>query len=511
MVWYNGVPNGVHIGKGITVEKTNVTKTRKAYTAILIVLLTFASALAATGDWQRQDVNWQAGGGRQIKGIQYPADRPVPTRAESQVVEPSADAGGSFYSTKSRSAAAVLANEMMVESPPVDGFVPWIAVSVTTRRKADLEMEADVESSVRGTYPTGVNPQADYIIGLFDTGASAHVMGYADGTRARVSPGLLTGNETVVSGVTGEVAASVSQPLALFIDGLAAIDPETLLLDSSNMMGESNVAIMVGQNPGPLPDLPTAIGTPMSVYYTTVIRNDQTLTVERDGETFTAPDIKLYETGDEQAPSFSNVIPLELRPLGGISVQYIPTLDMGLGDLNIDDILGSGGFASDFPPASPSVIIGNSSQSLFFIHSVDLYDGARSAIDKDRFMLDTGAQVTVVGSRIAARLGIDPTAPEFEVEIEGVTGEITMAPGYYVDAIDIPALGQWFQARQVPVVLLDISSPEGGTLDGIIGMNLFVDFNLIVRGGGLFLDEDPTLELQRIESTPEPATTTEAG
>ncbi len=193
------------------------------------------------------------------------------------------------------------------------------------------------------------------------------------------------------------------------------------------------------------------------------------------------------------------MIPLELRPLGGISVQYIPTLDMGLGGIDIDDILGVGGFASDFPPASPSVIIGNSSQSLFFVHSVDLYDGQKSALDKDRFMLDTGAQVTVVGSRIAARLQLDPAAPEFEVEIEGVTGEISMTPGYYVDAIDIPALGQWFQARQVPVVLLDVSSPEGGTLDGIIGMNLFVDFNLIVRGGGLFLDEDPALELERVE------------
>ena len=58
--------------------------------------------------------------------------------------------------------------------------------------------------------------------------------------------------------------------------------------------------------------------------------------------------------------------------------------------------------------------------------------------------------------------------------------------------------------NEVPVVLLDVNSPEGGTLDGIIGMNLFVDFNLIVRGGGLFLQEDPTLELERIPSTLEP-------
>ncbi|MHC4520463.1 MAG: aspartyl protease family protein, partial [Planctomycetota bacterium] len=398
-----------------------------------------------------------------------------------------------------------LADDMLVEAPPVDGFIPWIAVSVTRERKAELELEADVETSIRGSFPSGVNPETDYIIGLLDTGASAHVMGYADGTRAGVYRGLITASETIVSGVTGSVVASVTQPLGIFVDGLRAIDPQTLALDRSAMMGESNVAIMVGQDPGPFPDLPTAIGTPLSVYYTTLYRNDNALTIERDGRTFTAPDISLYETDDPQAPSFTNVIPLELRPLGGVSVQYIPTLDMGLGGIggDLDDILGGDfGFGSDFPPASPSVIIGNSSQSLFFVHSVDLYESDKSAIDKDRFMLDTGAQVTVVGTRIAARLQLDPAAPEFEVEIVGVTGDVTIAPGYYVDALDIPALGQWFRAREVPVVLLDISSPEGGTLDGIIGMNLFGDFNLIVRGGGLFLQDDPKLELQRIPAIP---------
>jgi len=475
------------------------------YRAILIVLLTLASTLqAAGGHWQRRDVDWQAGGGRRIKGIRYPKDRPLPERLDRPEA-PTGRARTTLSATSVQMTAMAAEDEMYVESPPVDGFIPWIAVSVTKERKAELEMEADVEPFVRGSFPTGVDPETDFIIGLFDTGASAHVMGYADGVLAGVyNGGLLTGNEIIVSGVTGSVVATVSQPLGVFIGGLSAIDPDAMTLDRSAMMGQSNVAIMVGQNPGHFPDLPTAIGAPMSVYYTTLIRNDHTLTVERDGERFTAPDIKLYETDDPQAPGFTNVIPLELRPLGGISVQYVPTLDMGLGGgLDFDDILG-GGFGTDFSPASPSVIIGNSSQSLFFVHSVDLYEGDKSAMDKDRFMLDTGAQVTVVGSRIAARLRLDPAAPEFEAEIEGVTGEITMAPGYYIDALDIPALGQWFQAREVPVILLDISSPEGGTLDGIIGMNLFVDFNLIIRGGGLFLEGDPTLELQRIGTDSEP-------
>jgi predicted aspartyl protease len=461
--------------------------------AILTILFVLALPLqAARESWQRKDVDWQAGGGRRIKSIHYPKDKPLPTRVEQQA--------GAKSTTRGRLKMAAAPDEMLVEAPPVDGFVPWIAVSITKERKAELEMEAEVETSVRGSYPTGIKPQTDYIIGLFDTGASAHVMGYADATRAGVFKGLVTSNETVITGVTGSVTASVSQPLAVFIDGLDAIAPDTLVLDQSGMMGQSNVAVVVGQDPEDRPDLPTAIGTPLSVYYTTLIRNDRVLTVQRDGETFSAPDITMYEADDPETPSFSNVIPLELRPLGAVSVQYIPSVDFGFGsDWDLDDILGGGDFSTDSPPASPSVIIGNLSQSLFFVHSVDVYEGEKSAIDKNRFMLDTGAQITVVGSRIAARLQLDPANPEFEVEIEGVTGDVTMAPGYYIDALEIPALGQWFRAKEIPVVFLDMPSPEGGTLDGIIGMNLFVDFNLIVRGGGLFLQDDPTLELQRIE------------
>lgn len=476
-------------------KTTSLAQTKTVAAAILAIMFVLTLPVQAAQDtWQRKDVDWQAGGGKRIKGIRYPQDKPLPTFTEPQAGR----------SARSQLKIAAEPDEMLVEAPPVDGFVPWIAVSITKERGEDLELEAVLESAVTGSYPTGVKPQFDYIIGLFDTGASAHVIGYADATRAGLYvKGLLTANETDVSGVTGSVAALISYPLAVFIDGLDAVNADTLVLDRSEMMGQSNVAVMVGQNPGDHPDLPTAIGTPLSVYYTTLIRNERTLAVQRNGKTFTGPEIILYEADDPDAPSFANVIPLELRPLGGVSVQYIPTVDLGggLGDWDIDDILSGGDLTtSDYPPSSPSVIIGNSSQSLFFVHSVDLYEGERYALDKNRFMLDTGAQITVVGSRIAARLQLDLAAPEFEVEIEGVTGDTIMAPGFYVDALEIPALGKWFRAKQIPVVYLDISSPEGGTLDGIIGMNLFVDFNLIVRGGGLFLSDDPKLELQRINA-----------
>jgi predicted aspartyl protease len=361
---------------------------------------------------------------------------------------------------------------------------------------------------VVGNYPSSVKPDEDYVIGLYDTGASAHVMGYAEAHRCGIySSGMITSNESIISGVTGSVAASITYPLSVFIDGLYAIDTGTMRLDRAAMKGQSNVAIMVGQNPGDHADLPTAIGSPMSVYYTAVVYNDHPLTVERDGEVFTAPDIRIYEHDDERIPDLANRIPLELRPLGAVSVQYIPTLDLGgLGGLGGDlggdwgDILGGigGGTTSDFPPASPSVLIGNASQSLFFVHSVDLYSHGKAAMDKNRFMLDTGAQVTVIGTRIAARLKLNPANSDFEVEIEGVTGDVVMHPGFYIESIEIPALGNWVSFKNVPVVLLDVSSPEGGTLDGIIGMNLFSEFNLVLQGGGLSQEEDPFLAFEPI-------------
>jgi hypothetical protein len=254
------------------------------------------------------------------------------------------------------------------------------------------------------------------------------------------------------------------------------------------MVGQSNVSIAVGQS-GYTVDLPTAIGSPMSVYFTATFNNNTVITRTRNGNDYNSPDIYIYPQDDPCIPTYANMIPLELRPLGGVSVEYM---------VNIDDP-----FNFTFEPMSPSVIItSTSTQSVFFVASVDLYNGTHSAIDKTRFMLDTGAQVSVVGSRIAARLGLNPAHPDFEVEIQGVTSETTTAPGFYIDAIDIPALGEWLSFTNIPVVLLDVPSPEGGTADGIIGMNLFTDLNFTLRGGGMFLEDDPSIEYEPASRLP---------
>jgi len=472
-------------------KRINSHKFLLARLVLLLVALMcgpFAARADRTG-WQHQEVNWHISGGSHIKGIHYPSTEGLPlltkeanhlpTAPHKKLLLPEANSRLMLFTQEP---AAVMAT--VIDSPPVAGFVPWIAVTVTDKRSGQLEFDAIPTASIIGR-PLTSNPKADYAIGIFDTGASTHLIGNANALRLGLfdyTPDLITSNLIELSGATSSVAAWVSQPLGLFIDGLGAIEPNGLLLDASNMVGETNVSIAVGEDPGDSPDLQTAIGTPLSVFFTTVFNNDRQITVIRDSNEFTAPDIQFYESNDPCIPTYSNIIPLELRPLGAVSVQYIPSLDIFF----------------EFQPASPSMIIGNLSQSLFFVHSVDLAEGERTAIDKDRFMLDTGAQVSVIGSRVAARLDLDPTNPEFEVEIQDVTGTTTMQPGFFIDSIDIPALGEWLNFKNVPIILLDVASPEGGSLDGIIGMNLFVEFNLVLRGGGLFLQDEPTLEFEHI-------------
>jgi predicted aspartyl protease len=377
----------------------------------------------------------------------------------------------------------------VIDTPPLDGLISAIAVVATDEALGELELDAVNSTSIGGTGLIPDPQESDYAVGLYDTGASAHVMGHGAATDLGViGAGLLTSSTVTITGVTGSVDAWVSWPLGLYMDGLDAVDPDTLLLDTTNMMGQYNASIAVGPEPAPeQPDLPTAIGSPMAAYYTAWFEQDQIVTLTRDSETYTAPRISFYPWDEPSPPNYANLVPLELRPMGGIAVQYTPCLDV----YECPEGFGA--------PSSPSVIAGTSAlQSLFFVSSVDLYEQGKSAIDKDRFMLDTGAQVSVVGYRVGARLGLDPANPEFMVPIQGVDGTTVMEPGFTIDRIDIPALGEWLSFRDVPVVLLEINSPEGGTLDGIIGMNLMTEVNFVLHGGGLVGQPAPSLEYEVI-------------
>ena len=87
-------------------------------------------------------------------------------------------------------------------------------------------------------------------------------------------------------------------------------------------------------------------------------------------------------------------------------------------------------------------------------------------------LVDTGAQSSIMSPNIAANLSL-PFEPDFEVDVCGVGGLVSSVPGYWIDFVKINALGGSLEYSKAPFVILDLASPEGGSLDGVLGMSRF--------------------------------------
>jgi predicted aspartyl protease len=440
---------------------------------------------AKPAKWQRKQVDWHISGGRSIKAIYYPEDKPPMMLNQHRRSQPKTRLKALTPPEEAvlGTSAAGMVFVSVIDSPPLDGFVPWVVVSITDAAGGWWDIDAVPYDSVFGS-PLTSSPESDYAIGIFDTGASAHVISDDDAVKTGMyGQGFVTSFEVELLGATGSAIAYTSNPLGIFIAGLDVLEPNGLLLDDSEMLGEYNVSVIVG-DPVYSPNLPTAIGIPLGIYTAAAFCNNKQFSMTIGGSDFNSPYIKFYSSDDFSAPSYSNLIELELRPSDAAAVQYIPC-----------DLLGDCGIEPDGTPLYPSTIWGFlSNQSLFFLPWVNVEHGSYSIDFLDGFMFDTGAQVTVISRTVASGLHLNLNSPDFPVEIMDVTGEITIAPGFFIDSLVIPADGEWLEYTNVPVVALNVQSPEGGTLDGIIGMNLFVDLNFVINGGGF--SDNPTLEFE---------------
>ena len=130
------------------------------------------------------------GSGTRIKAIIPSADSPSPKlskqdkgKIKSRKKKLSPKDSLRLESTSQQLDTAVFAN--VIDSPPLDGFIPWIVVSVTDKRLGDLEPTSEQHSNVVGSYLTG-SPENDFAIGIFDCGASSHVMSNAAATNAGI-------------------------------------------------------------------------------------------------------------------------------------------------------------------------------------------------------------------------------------------------------------------------------------------------------------------------------------
>lgn len=107
------------------------------------------------------------------------------------------------------------------------------------------------------------------------------------------------------------------------------------------------------------------------------------------------------------------------------------------------------------------------------------------------FLLDTGAATSMISSKLAAELGVTydpgdtgaladvPADKQFKLTIGGIGGQKDAA-GFFAEQLALPTVeGRAIMYRPVPLLVKDISvsDPKTGetlTLDGILGMNLFV-------------------------------------
>jgi hypothetical protein len=365
--------------------------------------------------------------------------------------------------------------------PRLTGFSPLIAITTSSAHTPpgiddwEHHLETGYEANGNICYPqnppTGfcgsLNPPADenFVIGILDSGS---VIDLAAGTGAEtlgIVGNYLTTNVVPIGGIGGEVNAFISQPLGIYAAGLSAVDTGGML-NLNAIVGHSNVAALVAPpiDCGAGEVVSAFVGTPFLSFYNTVIRVDTPRRVTVGGKTFTAPDVQIQSLLDP-IPDFPRAFAMEI---GGIipvtTASYYPDFEDLVTPITPTQL----SFASVFFPTG----------GMFFTTVRVTMGSPANQLTSMRMMVDTGAEASIMSSGIAADLNL-PLEPDFTVDACGVGGLVEGIPGYYIDYVQINATGGAMKFSRAPFVILDLMSPEGGPLDGVLGMNFFWDRNVI--------------------------------
>lgn len=384
-------------------------------------------------------------------------------------------------------ALQVAGQTLAYPQPPVAGFSPLIAITTSDRRRSeDFNYEHHLSGSYVGN-PLNAPADENFIVGVLDTGS---VVDLAAGPAAQtlgLSGPYLTSTDFPIGGVSGMVNARVTMPIGVFAAGLGAIGPDGRL-DMSQLVGHTNVSMLaapeISCDNGE--ELAGVIGTPFLAFYTSIIRVDQPRKVTLGEKTHISPDVRIVESYTPPLQEYPRRIPLELNGLTPVTTASYYAFP------NFDDIFG------EMEPLFPTLLslsgLSIPMGGAFFTELGVLQGqaGPTNAIQTIRVLVDTGAQSSIISSIVAARLNL-PLEPDFTAEVCGIGG-LRGVPGYYVDYVRMNALGGALEFARVPFVVLDMESPEGGSLDGILGMNLFWNRNVVLEptvGGGFLHISDP--------------------
>jgi len=413
---------------------------------VVLCFLVNPNSYADQRTWQREEVNLRLGSGNQIVAIKRP-----PAAAQLS------------------SMSAMTASESIPAhpQPPLAGFSPLIAVTTSDKKDSDdLNFVHQLEYIYDGT---PLNPPAseNFVIGYLDTGAEITLVAEPYDIPLGLTGDILGTNYLPLGGVGDPVNAIITRPMAVFVAGFDAIQANGDL-DLTRVVGHSNVSIAVAPeiSCGGGEAVTAAVGAPLLGFFTTVIRNDLPRTVTVNNQTYTSPDVQIYDPFDPDIPTYTHSISVTAEGLLPPSTASFYALLEGLetGDPIFPTLLAA------LPGSIPT-------GGLFYTN-IGVVEGEPSPtnpLQTAHVVLDTGAQSSILSPAIAANLSL-PTTADFYVDVCGVGGTQVDVPGYYIDYVKINAYGGALEFSNAPFVILDLGSPD---IHGILGMNFFWNRNII--------------------------------
>ncbi len=351
--------------------------------------------------------------------------------------------------------------------PRLAGFSPLIAIATTDAARPLGQYEHVLSSSYVGQ-PLNGGSGPDFVVGFLDSGATVNLAAGSSAAALGLTGSVLTSNTIQIGGVGGLVDADITMPVGFFAAGLSAVS-ELGQLDFGALVGHWNVS---GVAAPPIEcangeSLTAIIGTPFLAFYNSIIRVDLPQRIDIDGVTLQSPDVEIRDPL-APIPFFPHLMSMEFGGASAVTTaSYFPDLF---------DIFG--------PPYYPTLLSAFEGTVPFgglFFADILVQDGPSDPTNPAQFMrvlVDLGAQSSVMSRGMAANLNL-PLAPDFTVDVCGVGGLVYDVPAYYVDFVKINSLGGPLLFSRAPFIVIDLPSPEGGVLDGILGMNFFWNRNLI--------------------------------